>query len=114
MSEYQKRLESLAQNWQQDEKNPKHLLQDRSLIAARCWAMADSNKASELSKEFVETSFQASGGEDAWTKRMSEREWCDRCYQKSKVENLTICLKCNGFFCFNCECNYNCNWGYVG
>lgn len=92
-----------AQAWAAKGRGEEGLLADVSLVALRCWHWdyAKRPDADPLLGEYLAAceARQPAGWFDAV---LARREYCSRCGIRYRIENLSICTRCDALHCYEC------------
>ena len=92
-----------AQAWADTGRGREGLLSGVALVALRCWHWdyAKEPGARPLIAEFLAASEaqQPAGWFDAV---LAQRECCKRCGGRYRIENLSICTRCQALHCYEC------------
>lgn len=102
-----------AQAWAALGRGGQGLLSGVALVALRCWHREYAKRpgADPLMGEYLAAgeAQQSAGWFDAV---LSQREYCSRCGTRYRIENLSICTRCNALHCY--ECVSRCEHGEAG
>lgn len=108
MKSMKEKLEAAAASWAswvEQGRGSKGLLDNRTFLAAQCWLYSPGAKHDGYSQEvadFVAATRAAIGGDMGWSKLLRQRDYCDRCGERYRVENLAICCTCHTLYCYRC------------
>ena len=77
------------------------------LLALRCWFQSDGaarEGRDQVVADFGDACEKTSEVDSPhwWGRLLAFRLNCDRCGERYMIENLSICTKCLGTYCFNC------------
>jgi hypothetical protein len=75
------------------------------LLAMRCWLQSQGAQGvEEVVEEFRDACVKNYEMDfpNWWKSLLSRREYCDRCGETYKIENLSICTGCMGTYCYKC------------
>lgn len=98
-------LEAKALAWKESGQESRALLSGWSFLGAYCWQWSAGAKQEGVSadlQEYLQACFQQNGGSDGWDTLLRQRDACDRCGETYRVENLSICTRCNSSYCYRC------------
>lgn len=97
-------FESQARKWLAEGMPRGLLLDGYSLIALRCWSFSKGAKSEGVSEEL--TAFQQASEQaqpENWLDAyFAEREFCVRCGESYRFENVSLCTKCLRTWCYRC------------
>lgn len=114
MSSYLEKIEAKAKIWQENGKQNRDLLHGYDFMAAYCWSFNNEMSCSNVAREFIQQSYIAQGGSAGWDSFLRGREYCDRCGERYRLENLSICTGCKSTYCYRCSQSCSCDGQVVG
>ncbi|WPB55841.1 hypothetical protein [Xylophilus sp. GOD-11R] len=98
------RFQRAAVQWRDADRAPSLLASGRRLIALRAWLASAGARSAIIGESLREyrlasEAAQEAGWLDAW---FSEPEYCVRCGERYRFENIALCTACSRCFCHSC------------
>lgn len=106
MTKFQERFNAKMKEWYDSDKSTTKLFAteyDRML--AYLWAINEARKSEEnISeiKEFGRANIKALGDSN-YSQLLRTRDYCCRCSETYRLENLSICVECDNLYCYRCS-----------
>ncbi|MER5351257.1 hypothetical protein ABT093_13085 [Kitasatospora sp. NPDC002551] len=104
---FSERVTRLVRAWEDDGRADYRLVDGRALLALYCWHLdatrrgtTDDNPATTA---YVAAAFAANGGADGWDRLLRERAECTCHGQSWRLENISVCLGCLRYVCYQVD-----------
>jgi len=102
----QLQLEAKAQAWIEAGQDPNLLPQGLELFRVICWSGSiggahSTDKSADL-EAYLQASKDNGGGAEGWASMLRQREYCSECSETYRLENLSVCTKCQCLTCYRC------------
>ncbi|MEV0533231.1 hypothetical protein [Kitasatospora sp. NPDC050463] len=97
------RVGDLVRAWKADGRNPDRLVTGRPFFALYCWHLQttrDGRAPDAATAAYVASAHRANGGESGWNTVLSDRAHCSCHGDRWRLENLSICLGCLEYVCY--------------
>ncbi|MFF1907659.1 hypothetical protein [Kitasatospora sp. NPDC058218] len=100
------RVGELVRAWEADGRDPGLLVTGRPFFALYCWHLQTSRGSREhdaATTAYVASAHRAIGGAAGWNAVLSERAHCSCHGERWRLENLSICLGCLDYVCYQLD-----------
>ncbi|MGW2544297.1 hypothetical protein ACWC5I_26300 [Kitasatospora sp. NPDC001574] len=104
---FAERVAGLVRAWEDDGRAAYRLVDGRALLALYCWHLGTARPGTgtdapddPATDSYVTAAFAANGGTAGWDALLRERATCS-CHGRSwRLENISVCLGCLGYVCY--------------
>lgn len=97
---------------------PEELLihQEKDMMIAYIWNELQKKNPDHpaIVNEFISQSMAHKGGSEWYDTFLRQRSTCSVCFETYKVENLSICPKCESYYCYRCRKDCGCDVSLIG
>ncbi|MGV9263513.1 hypothetical protein ACWDRR_02480 [Kitasatospora sp. NPDC003701] len=100
------RVGELVRAWEADGRDEGRLVTGRAFFALYCWHLQTSRSGSRhdaATTAYVESAHRAIGGAAGWNAVLGRREHCSCHGERWRLENLSICLGCLQYVCYQLD-----------
>ena len=99
------KLETNAKLWMESGQDVSHLAKSWQFFQLYCWVVSPGGKQTEKSptlEAYIAACHDENGGSSGWGSMLRERQYCDRCGERYRLENLSVCTGCGNLTCYRC------------
>ncbi|NJM21807.1 MAG: hypothetical protein HC836_39840 [Richelia sp. RM2_1_2] len=106
MTKFQKRFNAKMKEWYDSDKSITNLFTtEYQRMLAYLWAFSEARKSEENISEIKEfgSANRKAIGDSNYDNLLRTRDYCCRCGETYRLENLSICVECDNLFCYRCN-----------
>ncbi|MEV6973577.1 hypothetical protein [Kitasatospora sp. NPDC093806] len=101
---FTERVARLVRAWEDDGRAGYRLVDGRALLALYCWHLDATRRGTAAedpaTRDYVAAAFAANGGPAGWNALLRGRADCACHGQSWRLENISICLGCLRYVCY--------------
>ncbi|MER6396770.1 hypothetical protein ABT263_12005 [Kitasatospora sp. NPDC001603] len=97
------RVGDLVRAWEADGRDPDRLVDGKPFFALYCWhlwTIREGRPHDAATAAYVASAHRANGGAAGWDALLRGRAYCSCHGERWRLENLSICLGCLEYVCF--------------
>ncbi|MFB7614609.1 hypothetical protein [Kitasatospora sp. NPDC056181] len=103
---FPERVAEAVRAWDANDRDPAHLVDGKAFLALYCWQLAATRRGEEpdeATAAFVERSHDSIGGRHGWAAMLHQRATCSCHGTTWRLENISLCLGCLRYVCYELD-----------